>query len=110
MPANPIVTKMKEYASRTKWVYSESGIYPFHARLPVPPELAIVMPKRFWSGQITTQQIIETCKRYQTEMLVLPVNTDTSEWKSVLDTDYSLVTTDNKNLLYVAKRIADGPR
>ncbi len=107
--ANPIVEKMRQYAGRAKWVYSDSGIYPFHARLLVPPELAIVMPKRFWSGQITTQQIVETCKRYQTEMLVLPVYTARPEWKVLLDAEYSLVTTDNKYLLYVAKRIKEQP-
>jgi hypothetical protein len=106
---NPIVRKMKQYADRTKWVYSESGIYPFHAGMVVPPELAIVMPKRFWSGQITTQQIVETCKRYQTEMLVLPVYTARPEWKVLLDAEYSPVATDGKHTLYIAKRVKDQP-
>jgi hypothetical protein len=53
---NRILEKMKIYAGQTKWVYAADGMYPFQARLPVPPELAIVMPKRFWSGQITTSK------------------------------------------------------
>jgi hypothetical protein len=64
-------------------------------------------PKRFWSGQITTHQIIETCKHYQTEMLILPADADKAEWKSLLEADYSLVSSDSKKLLYHAKRIQD---
>ena len=103
--ANPIVKAMKEYASRTKWVYSESGIYPFHAQLEVRPDLAIIMPKRFWSGQISTSEIVEACKRYQPELLVLPKSANMDEWKGVLDTDYENKAMDRQSLLYVSKRV-----
>ena len=106
--ANLIVKKMKEYASRTKWVYSESGIYPFHAKLLVPPELAIIMPKRFWSGQITTKEIVETCRRYQPELIVLPIAGNKFEWKPLLDGQYVATSIDKKNVLYVAKRVNIG--
>ena len=105
--ANPIVRKMKEYAGRASWVYSESGIYPFHARLRVPPELAIVMPKRFWSGQITTAEIIEDCKRYRPELVVLPVASLNEEWKRFLSADYVFSSADTRSALYVAKRLSE---
>ncbi len=107
--ANPIVQRMKTFASRTKWAYSESGIYPFHARLLVPPELAIVMPKRFWSDQISISQIIETCKRYQTEQIVLRREAVNGEWKAFLDAGYQMTSTDGKHVHYVAKRLLDQP-
>jgi len=100
---NPIVRKMKEYSERTHWVYSQSGIYPFHAKLKVMPEVAIVMPKRFWSRQITTAEIIETCKRYKAEMIVLPNEAVSREWSRFLDSDYELVCRDKSSLLYVAR-------
>lgn len=105
--ANPIVKKMKEYADRANWVYSESGIYPFHARLPVRPDLAIVMPKRFWSGQITAADIIETCKRYRPELVVLPVASLSEEWKCFLSAEYAFSCADDRNVLYLAKRAAE---
>jgi hypothetical protein len=36
--SNPVFAAMKEYASRTRWAYSPTMIYPFHARLMVPLE------------------------------------------------------------------------
>jgi len=105
---NPVVKKMKEHAARTKWVYSESGIYPFHAHLIVLPELAIIMPKRFWSGQISTRKIVETCKRYQPEMIMLPRASATEEWKELLGRHYVVEATDKACVLYLAKRLRDG--
>lgn len=105
--ANPIVKRMKAYASRTNWVYAESPIYAFEARLPVPPELAIVVRKRFWSGQITTATIVETCRRYRPELLVLQVAVVGEEWRGLLESDYELASKDAKSLLYAAKLVRE---
>ena len=102
--SNPILKRMRAHASQTKWVYSESGIYPFHARLAVPPEVTIIMPKRFWSGQVTTATIIDARAKYRVEMIVLPVTSLNDDWKGFLRGGYSLVATDTKSLLYIANR------
>ena len=102
---NPIVRKMREYSDRTHWVYSQSGIYPFHAGLTVIPELAIVMPKRFWSGQISTAQIVEVCKRYKAEIVVLPKETLSSEWANFLNLEFEFSLSDGTSLLYLSKRL-----
>jgi hypothetical protein len=102
---NGILDKMKIYAGQTKWVYAADGMYPFQARLPVPPELAIVMPKRFWSGQITTTEIIDTCRRYQPEMIILPKPGGDAEWQPFLKAGYFAAGEDAKNVLYVANRL-----
>ncbi len=104
---NPIVNTMKACADQTAWVYARSPIYAFHAGLPVPPELAVVTPKRFWSGQITVEAIVETCSRYKPELLVLPLTGSNTEWKLLLDREYALAATDAKNALYVALRIKE---
>ena len=102
--ADPVVAKMKAYAARTHWVYSQIEIYPFHARLSVPPELTVVVLKRFWSGQITVKEIVETCRRYQPEQVLLDRTKLGSEWKDFLN-DYSVVYQDRNLVLYVAKRL-----
>ena len=101
--ANPVVKKMKEYAGHTHLVYSEEGLYAFHAQLPVPPELAVITLKRFWSGQITTEQIIEACRRNKTELIVLPKDKITEEWKVFLEADYVSAGSDDKSVLFAAK-------
>ena len=83
-----IVATMRQYANRTHWAYADRVIYPFHARVLVPPELAVIMFKRFWSGQITDAGIVAICKRYYTEQLILS-GTPPPEWTELLASQYS---------------------
>lgn len=69
---NVILAAMRRYAGRTHWVCAQAVIYPFHARLPVPPELAVVIAKRFWSGQMSAAEIVAICRRYKPEQILLP--------------------------------------
>lgn len=103
--ASPVLARMIDYADRTRWIYAQPVIYPFHARLAVPPELAVVMLKRFWSGQITTREIVDVCRRYQPEQLLLYRVRAGGEWKDLLDAEYAVAYQDREHVLYVAKRI-----
>jgi hypothetical protein len=101
-----LVAKMKEYANRTKWVYTRQTIYPFHAGLIVVPELAVLPHKRFWSGQITDAQIWATVKRYRPEQLLLeagPLDPTISEF---VESGYTLAYQEGGLALYVAKSLA----
>jgi hypothetical protein len=104
--ASPVLAKMKEYGDRTHWVYAQFGkeMYPFHAQLLMPPEIAMVTLKRYWSDQITTGEIVETCRRYQIEQLLLNPAKIEDDWKGFLG-DYDIVYQDTNSVLYVAKRI-----
>jgi len=70
----------------------------------MPPELAMVTLKRFWSDQITIGEIVETCKRYQPEQLLLNPAKLEDEWREILN-DYDIVYQDKESVLYVAKRV-----
>jgi hypothetical protein len=102
-----VLAKMKQYADRTHWVYVQPVIYPFHAGLAVPPEVAVVMLKRYWSGQITPEQIVETCRRYKPEQLLLYQSRVGSEWKELLKSDYETAYQDTNYVLFVTKNLAD---
>ena len=99
-----IVATMKHYADRTHWAYAEEVIYPFHAKVVVPPELAVIMLKRFWSGQITEEGIVAACRRYHTEQLVFS-GTPQAEWNELLASQYLVACTENGSTVYVAKGI-----
>ncbi len=105
--SSPLLAKMRQYAPRTHWCYTPSMIYPFQAGLSVPPELTVVMFKRFWSDQITRQEIVDVCRRYQPEQLLLYRTQTGSEWKHLLDAEYVLAYQDKEYALYVAKRVED---
>jgi len=98
---DPILAKMKGYAARTHWVYVRytKEAYAFHARLPMPPELAMVTLKRFWSGQISAEGIVDTCRRHKPEQVLLNPGEIISEWRGFL-TNYVVVYQDENNVLY----------
>ncbi|HWV99159.1 MAG TPA: glycosyltransferase family 39 protein [Candidatus Acidoferrum sp.] len=101
--ANAIVQKMRQSATGASCAYSEDGIYAFHAGVKVIPDLAIVMPKRFWSGQISTRGIIEICKRNAPQFVVVRSDSFNEEWRDYLRTDYGFGAADNTCQLYVRK-------
>lgn len=68
---NPIVRQLKEFRTKTRWVFTDRVIYAFHAGLPVPPELAVIPSKRVWSGRITSAQVLESLRKYRPEQVVL---------------------------------------
>ena len=89
---NPIDAQMRAHASQTHWVYVPFGneIYPFQAGLPMPPELALVTLKRFWSGQITDAHILELCRWYHPEQILLKPESVNNEWRGLLG-NYSTI-------------------
>lgn len=102
---NSIVKEMRKYAGSVHLVYSESGIYPFYANLSVAPELTVMPLKRFWSGQISTDDIIEICRRDKIKLVVLPKERINTEWKDFLDTEYFRVSSDEQSDMFAAKQI-----
>jgi hypothetical protein len=110
-----LVRKLREYGKRTNWIYTRSTIYAFHAGLLVPPEVAVLPAKRFWSGQITDQQILAVLNRYHPEQLLLSNSPHVSfnakslndSWNELISKQYTLVFEDGINYLYVAKALAE---
>jgi hypothetical protein len=106
--SSAVLTKIKQHAPATHWIYAEPGTYAFHAGLPVPPELAVTSRKRFWSGQITTNQIVEICRRYGVEQIVLQPGAATGPWSDFLQS-YKLVSRDPQVVLYISTRLDSAP-
>jgi len=102
--ASPLVAQMRAHASGTHWVYVAFGneIYAFQAGLPMPPKLALVTLKRFWSDQITDAKILEMCRRYKPEQILLKPETVDDDWRDFLG-NYTLIYQDKNFNLYLRK-------
>jgi hypothetical protein len=100
---DPMVKHIGQYRDRTKWIYAQPIIYPFHARLRVPPELAVVTLKRYWSGQISSQEILACLRRRQPEQVLLFKAPLDSDWSGFLQAHYDVEFDDGKKVLYFAK-------
>jgi hypothetical protein len=106
---DPMLKHIDLYRDRAKWMYAQPIIYPFHARLPMPPELAVVTLKRYWSGQITPAEILDVCREYKPEQLVLYQLRAGGEWTEFLKADYARVYEDTNCVLFVSKTILPEP-
>ncbi|HEV2210727.1 MAG TPA: hypothetical protein VG167_18285 [Verrucomicrobiae bacterium] len=100
-----LLAKMRRYAGGTHWVCASDAMYAFQAQLSVPPELAVVMAKRFWSGQISAAQIVKVCWKYKPEQVLLPNGRISADWRDFLNPDYELVYADREFVLYVSKSV-----
>jgi len=99
--SDPIIAKIREQAPTTHWIYVQfdNEIYAFQTQLLMPPELAMVSLKRFWSGQITTSEIIATCQHYKPEQILLRNNDMMSDWTAFL-ADYNIAYQNKTYTLY----------
>ena len=70
-PGDLFVIKLSNHAAQTRWVFTDRAVYAFWARLPVPPELAVIPRKRFWSGSITETEVLKCLERYRPEQILL---------------------------------------
>jgi hypothetical protein len=68
----------------------------------MPPELAVVSLKRYWSGQISDREVVEICRRYRVEQLVLEKPQIRQEWKNYLE-DFKVAYENEGFALYVLK-------
>lgn len=66
-----VLGTMAEYAPQTKWVFTDSPMFAFRARLAVPPELAVMTDKRIRTGLLTDEQILHIILQYQPEQILL---------------------------------------
>jgi hypothetical protein len=101
-----LISAMKHFAGRTRWVYTPAPIYAFHARLPVIPPLAVLPFKRFWSGQIDDRKIADTVDEYKPEQLLLDMDVP-AELEKLIHAHYRAVADDGFHRLYIQTTVLD---
>lgn len=67
----PRVQLLRAHARGVHWIFTEDLLAAFWAGLPIPPELAVIPTKRWWSGQITPAAIRASLERHQPELILL---------------------------------------
>ena len=65
-----VVNLILQHKEQTKWIFTDKPIYAFYGGLKVPPEIAVLSLKRFLTGTITTEEILNTIKTYQPEQIL----------------------------------------
>ncbi len=101
--------EMERYRPQAHWLYTEQPVYSFHSGIPLPPDLAVVMLKRYWSGEMTSARLTEDLRSFKPELMLLRNDTKPRPFHGLLNSQYQLVYMDADNLLYVLKSIARPP-
>ena len=98
------VQKLKEWQDHVDWLYTEQPILAFHARIPVPPELAVVSVKRQAAGQVDEGKILDIVKNRAPEVVLPPLD-PSPEWKHYLESKYEPLDKERYPLIMVRKDI-----
>ena len=81
-----LIAALKPYSASVRWAYCRDNIWGVHVGHLLPPELTNLCKKRFWTGDITEQAVLDCVKRYDCEVLVLSSQIELKQdiWKRFL--------------------------
>jgi hypothetical protein len=97
---NDIVKQLLIPNGRSHTIYCDDPIYAFHAKLLLPPELAVVCAKRFWSGNLTRDKIFEITRDFAPEKVLLGHTPPTPLWNEFLSKGYTNTYSDSHFMIY----------
>jgi hypothetical protein len=66
-----VVARLQIYRDKTHWIFSDLPVYPFCAKLSVPPELAVITEKRIDSGLLSDTRLLDLLRRYHPEQMLI---------------------------------------
>jgi hypothetical protein len=104
--SNELMSKIMDYASRTKWMITDAPMFAFRANIPIPPNLAVISHKRIWSGELLKEQIGETIEAYQPELILFSGKIDMNFLiKKYMDLSYEQIFSENPYKLFLRNDI-----
>ena len=92
---------MSNYAPQTKWIVTDSPMFAFRCRLPVPPELAVFSSKRILAGLIMEEEITEAIQQYHPEQVLFTKHVFPEVEKYLLENDYTIIQSYQDTRLYL---------
>ena len=96
-----VITETERYRPFTHWLYADDQTLSYHIDIPMPPSLAVVPLKRFWSGGMTADLVAEEFDRYRPELAIVNNANATIPFRELLNSNYRLVYQDDRYQLYV---------
>lgn len=101
-----LVRALRHYAPHVRWMFTRDTIYAFHAQVSLPPPLAVLPAKRFWSGRLSEAELLSRVQAWQPELLLVGEDEFKAGWERWLASPYALVTQAQDLALWVRKDIA----
>jgi hypothetical protein len=104
--ASLVLKEIERFKPFTTFMFTDQPVYSFHSGIPVPPHLAIISLKRFWTGDMTNARLVEELKSTRPGLMLLANDTRELPFQELLDKEYRLVYQDNANRLYAHESIS----
>lgn len=98
-----IVKRLRANSDRIQCFYCRDPIYAFHAKLLLPPQLAVISAIRSMSGDISDQKILAVLKEYKPDQMLLGHCLPSEEWNEYVRANYTVAYSDDSNVLYEKK-------
>jgi hypothetical protein len=89
-----------------RFLYADEPVYSFHAGIPMPPALAVLPLKRFWSGEMTNARLVTELESARPEILLLRNDPRERPFQDWLAEGYRLVYRDGQHLLFARREVA----
>src|ERR1035441_5178848 len=98
--------EIERFKPFTQYLFADQPIYSFHSGIPLPPRLAILSLKRFWTGEMSNARLVSELDAARPGLMLLVNDPGERCFQALLNTDYQLVYEDAANRLYALKSIA----
>jgi hypothetical protein len=100
-----VLPEIERFKPFTEFMYADDPVYSFHAGIPLPPDLAVVMLKRLWSGDMTNAKITEELTELKPGVILLANDAKERPFRKLLTSDYRMIYEDSSVRLYILKSI-----
>jgi hypothetical protein len=97
---------MGQFKPFARWLYAKEPVYSFHAGIPLPPDLGVVMLKRPWSGEMSDARIGAELRSMRPGLVLLRTDSAARVFRELLVREYQLVYQGGGCRLYVHRSIA----
>ena len=100
-----VLKELERYKPFSQFLFAEEPIYSFHSGMPLPPRLAVLSLKRFWSGELTNAALVEELRKCRPGVVLLANDTRERPFEEWLHTEYEIVYQDGNHRLYARKAV-----
>jgi len=114
---NEAFNELKKYQRQAKWAFSQCAILMAQAGYVLPPEIAVLPQKRYWTGNMTEGKVLEFVRQYQCDVLLLYSDRELREsegsgtgWSKFVEDNYVEVWSDGEECIFVTKRWHPEPK
>jgi len=100
------IAELKRYRPYVTTMYAEQPVYSFHAGIPMPPNLAVLPLKRFWSGEVTNAKLEAALRAARPGLIMLANDGRPTPLEDLVNAHYRLVYQDQNHRLYAVPEAA----